>query len=128
MRIDRRLIPTVATLGSLLTSSACFSAPVTERDMPGRYVLNDDSPTDSIDILGGGRYIHYYVSTNGKPVVDTATWQLHKEKDGDVRITFWNWGVADGERSVSVPPVEKAWDGGIEIVLDYDTHRVYNRR
>ncbi len=122
-------------LGISFICSCDSSMPVSGSELPGLYVIQSGSVTDSIRLEPNGRFEHHLWDDSGLAISEIGTWTRSHYPDGDFAVDFS--GISPfADRSaphVSHPGfwltrVGRTRNGQVTLMLNRDLNLVYSRK
>jgi hypothetical protein len=127
MRVPAQFLLVAATL------AGCGRAG--DSDVAGRYVLNAGQGRDVLELRPDGTYLHRFTTRAGAVVVDSARWELLRERGGWIRFAefadYYGHEVFPRQplvrRSWTVE-LEVGWRGGVRLLADREAELRYVRQ
>jgi len=119
----------------LVSALACSSsAPVTENDLPGLYVVRTGRVTDSLQLEATGQFQHRLWDDTGLAISETGNWVASHFPDGDKSVEFHGMSPFAARPAPHAPRpgwwltrVGRDRNGRVTFLLNRDLNLVYTR-
>lgn len=119
----------------LVSALACSSsAPVSENDLPGLYVVRTGRVTDSLQLEATGQFQHRLRDDTGLAISETGNWVASHFPDGDKSVEFHGMSPFAARPAPHSPRpgwwltrVGRDRNGRVTFLLNQDLNLVYTR-
>jgi hypothetical protein len=125
--------PLVLLLMAAAALSGCRR--VDRADVVGRYVLGAGEGRDVLELRPDGMYLHRYTTRTGAVVLDSASWELVRDRGSWIRFhAFADYYGHEAfprqslVRGVRIVELEMGWGGGVRLIASREAELRYVRQ